>query len=78
MRKLTLDNMEIDKMIDNLSKSNANIVISITEIGDITQEVTCSSEETVSISEGNRSQALIVKELLHDILNESKKLEQYI
>ena len=69
---------EIDTMLNNLSKANNQIVENIMQLSATTEEVTASSVQAADLSVKNLGNAENTKDLLHSVLDESHKLEQYI
>lgn len=63
--------------VEQIFKSNNQIVDSITQLSASSEEVNASTEEAVSISEVNHEKAQRAKELIEDLINEAKKLDNY-
>ena len=63
---------------ENLSKANNQIVENIMQLSATTEEVTASSVQAADLSVKNLGNAENTKDLLHSVLDESHKLEQYI
>ena len=72
VNELVTDIGEIDTMLNNLSKANNQIVENIMQLSATTEEVTASSVQAADLNAEN------TKDLLHSVLDESHKLEQYI
>lgn len=75
--KLNSDIKTIDKMINNLSEANNQIVDNIMQLSATTEEVTASSVQAEEISGKNLENAEHAKEILNKILNVSYQLEKY-
>lgn len=78
VNELVTDIGEIDTMLNNLSKANNQIVENIMQLSATTEEVTASSVQAADLSVKNLGNAENTKDLLHSVLDESHKLEQYI
>ena len=72
------DIVAIGTMLNNLSKANNQIVENIMQLSATTEEVTASSVQAADLSVKNLGNAENTKDLLHSVLDESHKLEQYI
>ena len=78
VNELVTDIGEIDTMLNNLSKANNQIVENIMQLSATTEEVKASSVQAADLSVKNLGNAENTKDLLHSVLDESHKLEQYI
>lgn len=74
---LLADIAEIDKMLNNLSEANNQIVDNIMHLSATTEEVTASSSQASELSMKNLDNAESTKSLLGDVLDVSHQLDKY-
>ncbi|MBR5596883.1 MAG: hypothetical protein IKW30_05690 [Lachnospiraceae bacterium] len=72
------DISEIDKMLENLSEANSNIVENIIQISETTEEITASVQESVAITESNYEDAISMQEILSDVIEVSYGMDKYM
>ena len=69
---------DIDGMLNQLSDSNNRIVDNITQLSETSEEVMSSSMQASELSVQNLQNAETTKEMLHQVLDVSHELEQYL
>ncbi len=69
---------EIGKMVDSLSKANAQIVDNIVQISASAQEVTATSQECADITESNYEAATHAQEILSGVMEVSHRMDKYL
>ena len=65
-------------MLNQLSDSNNRIVDNITQLSETSEEVMSSSMQASELSVQNLRNAETTKEMLHQVLDVSHELEQYL
>ena len=78
VNELVTDVAEIEKMLENLSDANTEIVSHITQLSATTQEVTASAQQSSDLTEENFRNSKEAKEILDNILEVSHKMDKYI
>lgn len=68
----------IDKMLENLSDANNQIVDNIMQLSATTEEVSAASSQAMELSTNNLENAEVAKKVLSDVLKVSKELEKYV
>ncbi len=74
---LVNDISEIDKMIENLSDANNQIVDNIVQLSATTEEVTACADQSSSLTENNFNNAIKAQEILAEIMEISSRVEKY-
>ena len=78
VRELVADVDEIEKMLENLSRANTEIVTHITQLSATTEEVTASAIQSSELTEENFRSSREAKGILDDILEVSYRMDKYI
>ena len=78
VNELATDVDEIEKMLENLSQANTEIVTHITQLSATTQEVTASAQQSTELTEENFRNSKEAKDILDNILAVSHKMDKYI
>ena len=78
VNELVTDIDEIEKMLENLSKANTEIVTHITQLSATTEEVTASAIQSSELTEENFKNSREAKDILDHILEVSHKMDKYI
>lgn len=78
VNELVMDINEIEKMLENLSQANTEIVSHITQLSATTQEVTASALQSSELTEDNYKNSKEARDILGDILEISHKMDKYI
>ena len=78
VNELVTDVGEIEKMLENLSSANTEIVSHITQLSATTQEVTASAQQSSDLTEENFRNSKEAREILDNILEVSHKMDKYI
>ncbi|HJB24843.1 MAG TPA: hypothetical protein H9946_11945 [Candidatus Jeotgalibaca pullicola] len=77
-RKLITDIGGIDKMLNNLSEANNQIVENIMHLSATTEEVTAASEQSAEMSDKNLVKAENTKKVLNQVLEVSYQIDKYL
>ena len=75
---LVEDIAQIDKMIENLSSANTQIVENITQISATSQEITATSEQSYGMTENNYADAVKAHEILMGVMEVSHQMDKYL
>lgn len=78
VNELVADVDEIEKMLENLSHANTEIVSHITQLSATTEEVTASALQSSELTEENSKHSKEARDILNDILEVSYKMDKYI
>jgi len=78
VNELAADVDEIEKMLENLSQANTEIVTHITQLSATTQEVTASAQQSSELTEENFRNSKEARDILDNILEVSHKMDKYI
>lgn len=78
VNELVADVDEIEKMLENLSQANTEIVTHITQLSATTQEVTASAQQSSELTEENFRNSKEARDILDNILEVSHKMDKYI
>ena len=78
VKELTMDVDEIERMLENLSQANTEIVAHITQLSATTQEVTASAQQSSELTEENFRNSKEARDILDNILEVSHKMDKYI
>lgn len=78
VNELAMDINEIERMLENLSQANIEIVSHITQLSATTQEVTASAQQSSELTEDNYKNSKEARDILGDILEISHKMDKYI
>lgn len=68
----------IEKMLEDLSEANTEMVDDITHISAVTEEVTASAFQSSELTEHNFQNAQQAKEILEEVLTVSHQIDKYI
>lgn len=78
VKNLIEDIAEIDKMLNELSEANNNIVENIVQLSATTEEVTASAMESEEISTSNLKNSDETRKILNNVLEISYRLDKYL
>ena len=78
VNELVSDVDAIEKMLENLSQANNEIVTHITQLSATTEEVTASAQQSSELTEENFRNSREAREILDGILEVSHKMDKYI
>lgn len=78
VNELVADIDEVERMLENLSKANTEIVSHITQLSATTQEVTASAQQSSELTEENYRNSKEARNLLDGIIEVSHKMDKYI
>lgn len=78
VNELVADVDQIEKMLDDLSQANTEIVSHITQLSATTEEVTASALQSSELTEENFRNSKEAREILDGILKVSHKMDKYI
>ncbi|MBQ8518389.1 MAG: hypothetical protein IJ455_02140 [Agathobacter sp.] len=78
VNELAADVEEIEKMLENLSQANTEIVTHITQLSATTQEVTASAQQSSELTEENFRNSKEARDILDNILEVSHKMDKYL
>lgn len=76
--RLITDITGIDKMLNDLSEANNQIVDNIVRLSATSEEVTASSEQSSELSHHNLEKVEIAKKMLNHVLQVSYQIDQYL
>lgn len=78
VNELVTDVDQIEKMLEDLSQANTEIVSHITQLSATTEEVTASALQSSELTEDNFKNAKDARDILDSILEVSHKMDKYI
>ena len=78
VNELVMDVNEIERMLENLSQANTEIVTHITQLSATTEEVTASAQQSTELTEENFRNSKEARDILDGILEVSHKMDKYI
>lgn len=78
VNELVADVDEIEKMLEDLSQANTEIVSHITQLSATTEEVTASAQQSSELTEENSRNSKEARNILDSILEVSHKMDKYI
>lgn len=78
VNELAADVDEIERMLENLSQANTEIVTHITQLSATTQEVTASAQQSSELTEENFRNSKEARDILDNILEVSHEMDKYL